>query len=754
VCGVLWLAVWFAASTDARGQEGPTVAIEVRDAASMAPVAGARGPMDGRTATASDQGRLSFADAAAGPRAVTVTADGYHPVQTTIDVGAGSVSVEVLLTRRGLKVTEAVIVVASRAETREATVPWSTTVVDRGVLDERAARTAPEMLQDQSGGWVQKTNHGGGSPFLRGLVGNQVLVLIDGVRLNNATFRLGPNQYMNTIDAYAIDRLEVVRGGGSVLYGSDALGGVVNVVTPGVRLSDGGVILGGAIAARGASGGMERTARAEGSIAGSKAGLRAGVTWRSFGDLVAGGTLGVEAPSAYDEADVDATGLWAPTSRTQVKALFQHVHQSDVPRFDQVAQRGYAVYAFDPQVRRLGYVRVDHRVGLTWLDSASVTTSWHRSEEGRVRQRRGSSLETREHDTVSTAGVSADLAGRLAPHVSWQGGIDVYYDTVRSRRRDTNLSTGTASDLRGLYPDGATRGSASAFLKLDASAGRWGLEAGTRYTRDEVRADDAVFGPTHITPDAFVGSVAARYDAGGGVWVFGSVSQAFRAPNIDDLSTLGAFDFGVEVPPGNLAPERSLSVEAGVKLRTDRVVATATAYRTGLDDLIDRERGTFDGSSVLDGQDVYRRANVGRAYVTGVDADVEWRLGRAFTLFGFCSAAYGQQTSAGVPMRRIPPVNGLAGIRHRWARGAWVETTIRIAAAQHRLNPGDVSDHRIPPGGTAGWAVANAAAAWPLGPRTWLTGGVANLFDRAYRVHGSGVDGAGRHAWLAIRTAF
>jgi len=571
------LAAWLAACAvaSAGAPQGVALTIDVRDALTRAVVPGARADVNGRSLGAAPGGeRIIIAAIPDGPQTVNVAAEGYHPVETTVQVAGRDLAIEILLTRRGLKVNESVIVVASRAETRDVETPRSTLVVDRAVLDERAARTAPEVLQDQSGGWVQKTNHGGGSPFVRGLVGNQVLVLIDGVRLNNSTFRLGPNQYMNTIDAYALDRVEVVRGSGSVLFGSDALGGVVNLVTPPVRLTDGGTDMGGSVATRFASEGMEKTVRAEGSVAGRTVGVRAGVTWRSFGDLVAGGSLGTEAPSAYDEADVDAGALWAPSPRTRVSAVFQNVHQSDVPRYDQVAQRGYAVYAFDPQIRRLGYVQLAHRVGRAWFETIKVTGSWHRSEEGRVRRRQGSPLEVRESDTVSTAGFSADAAGRVASCLTWQGGADVYHDVVRSWRRDTNLSTGVSVPLRGLYPDGATRLSWSAFAKADVSLGRWGIEAGTRYTRDAVQADDRLFGPTHISPDAFVHSLAARFDVSANVHLFGSVSQAFRAPNIDDLSTLGAFDYGIEVPPESLDPEYSLTWDAGVKVHHNRCVGS------------------------------------------------------------------------------------------------------------------------------------------------------------------------------------
>jgi outer membrane receptor protein involved in Fe transport len=105
-------------------------------------------------------------------------------------------------------------------------------------------------------------------------------------------------------------------------------------------------------------------------------------------------------------------------------------------------------------------------------------------------------------------------------------------------------------------------------------------------------------------------------------------------------------------------------------------------------------------------------------------------------------------------MRRIPPVNGLLGARYNWNHGVWIEGTLRAASAQTRLAPGDIADHRIPRGGTPGWTVVNFTAGMRVGQSLLLSGGLANLFDEAYRIHGSGIDGPGRHAWLSARFEF
>ncbi len=146
-------------------------------------------------------------------------------------------------------------------------------------------RTTPESLQGMSGVFVQKTNHGGGSAFIRGLTGNQTLLLIDGIRLNNATYRYGPNQYLNTIDPFLIDNIEVAKGTGSVQYGTDAIGGVIQLFSKDVAFSDKKKITGAGIV-KYMSGYMEKTARAALHYASPKIAFTTGVTVRKFGDLV------------------------------------------------------------------------------------------------------------------------------------------------------------------------------------------------------------------------------------------------------------------------------------------------------------------------------------------------------------------------------------------------------------------------------------------------------------------------------------
>jgi outer membrane receptor protein involved in Fe transport len=725
---------------------------QVVDAATRRPIKSARVEvLNTAIATvADDEGHFAIREIPGGASSLRGVAEGYEPALLRVaDVEDGS-HVELRLRPR-LRYDEAVVITAARQETHVQQTPRAVSVLTSEDLRRLMPRSTPEALMDLPGVLLQKTNHGGGSPYLRGLVGNHVLVLVDGVRLNNTTFRYGPNQYLATIDPEQVERVEVLRGSGSVLFGSDAIGGVINIVTKRPALSSAGVHVSGAASGKLVTSGMEQSGRLEVMASGQRTAIIGGFSARDYGDLHAGGGLGIESPSGYSEVNGDAKAIARLSARHLLTLAAQQVFQSDVPRFDQVAQRGFARYSFDPQIRRLGYARWQTFGENRWTRSITGTVSYHQSVERRDRQQQGSSTRILEQDDIGVVGASMEVRSALSRAWSIVSGVDYTRDRVGSWRRDTNVVSGTTTDRRGLYPDGATAVSAAVFTHSSIQLGETTIDGGVRFSQYEVKADDRSFGPLRIRPHATVGSIAAMHEILPGLEIVGSVSQAFRAPNVDDVSTLGAFDFGIEVPSPRLSPERSIAYEAGARLTRTNAATSVTAFRTNLSDLIDRVRGSLDGSEFYEGQRVYQRANVGEAYVRGVELESRWAILPMLDLFGHATYTYGQQITADQPMRRIPPFNGMVGSRFSTATArTWIEGTIRFAAKQDRLASGDRDDHRIPAGGTPGWLVLNLSAGIPLASLD-IVGGIYNLFDEAYRIHGSGIDGYGRAAWIGTR---
>jgi len=300
-----------------------------------------------------------------------------------------------------------VVVTANRHGSLQLKTPEAIGSLGSVTIQKYQLRSAPEALMQAPGVFVQKTNHGGGSPFLRGLTGNQTLQLVDGIRLSNAVVRYGPNQYFNTIDLFSIDRVEVLRGGGSVQYGSDAIGGTIQTFSHEAETSE-QPQWGSSVLTRFMTQGMEQTANGRVNYSGKKVAFTAGVTWRNFGDLVGGDTTGTQYPTGYKELDFDLKGKLLLTETASLTMAYQRVNQREVPVFHKVALENYAVNEMDPQLRNLAYVRLNKEHHLGILKSSLYTASFQHNEEGRNMQKNGSTTLRVENDKVRTLAFSAE----------------------------------------------------------------------------------------------------------------------------------------------------------------------------------------------------------------------------------------------------------------------------------------------------------------------------------------------------------
>lgn len=525
------------AASAASAAQSAEVQGRVIDEATGAPLAGARVellPQARLTETGSD-GTWRFDAVTPGDYAVRVTAEHFEMATVPVAASSGISFVSaVTLTRRPYYPHESVTVTARRDAARAYDVPRSITVIDAGELERRLPRTTPEALGDAPGLFVQKTGHGGGSPYIRGLIGNQVLVLIDGIRLNNATFRYGPNQYLATLDPAVIERIEVVRGAGSVLHGSDAIGGVINIVTR--RPADVGQPLAatGRASTKVVTSGMEQSGRFELAVAGPRGGLLGGLSLRNFGDLRAGRGLGTQAPSGYDEVAGDLRAD-VPLPRGQrLTFSYQHHRQDEVPRYDQVADRGFARSSFDPQARQVAYARYERASSGAWAGTIRATGSLQRTTEQRKYQHRQSDVLTIERDEVLVGGLSLDVQSRPLASVTMVSGVDYYRDSVDSRRRDVWAMTNHTEDSRGLYADGATAASLALFTHATLMRPRWLIDAGLRVSRVEVSVPESAFGSARIAPANVIGSAGALFTLVEGC----GCSDRSRRPSVRRTSTI------------------------------------------------------------------------------------------------------------------------------------------------------------------------------------------------------------------------
>lgn len=231
--------------------------------------------------------------------------------------------------------------------------------------------------------------------------------------------------------------------------------------------------------------------------------------------------------------------------------------------------------------------------------------------------------------------------------------------------------------------------------------------------------------------------------------MYGTISNGFRAPNIDDMGTLGIVDFRYEIPAYDLKPEKSINYEIGYKLSLPKFQANFAAYYMDLNQLITRTKVVGDS---IDGYQVYKKENVGEAYITGAEAAFLWKIVPGLDLNSSISCTYGQNVTNDEPLRRVPPFNGKVAATYSLNK-FFVSGELLFAGTQDRLAGGDISDNRIPEGGTPGWEVVNLFAGYQLA-FVKMKVGLENLLNEDYRTHGSGINGVGRSAWIMLNFSF
>lgn len=626
--------------------------------------------------------------------------------------------------------------------------PYATTVVEEATLRERFARTTPQALAGVPGVSVQETSYGQGSPYLRGFTGYQTLMLVDGIRLNNSTFRSGPNQYWATVDPLTIARLEVVKGPSSVLHGSDALGGTVNAIT---RDPAGyGPAYGHGERLYHRVNGADRSHVTRFEHTGTwadRTGILIGGDAKVFGDLTGGRDTGLQPETGYREWSGDAKLEHWLDDETRLVVAHQVVHQNDVPRTHRtifaVPFEGTSVgtdlrHDFDQQ-RSLTYLQV-HREG---ADDGELhaSVSWHEQDEVRHRLRTGGPDE--QGVEVGTLGTFLSVT-RPSSSGTWTVGADYYHDQV-----DSFSST---EPIQGPVADDATYDLIGAYVQDELEVARGStLTLGGRFNFARVDAR-SVLDPATDTQiaiedewSAVVGSARLVHRLGeDGPRVFGGISQGFRAPNLSDLTRLdSARSNEFEIPSPGLDPEVTTNLEVGVKTESATLATQVAVFYTILEDLIQRRpTGNVTGTGEIE----VVKENIGDGHAWGIEAEAALELGEGWSVFGGATFVEGyadnlptgSTTIQEESLDKLMPFTAQLGARWEDERH-WFEVVAVGAGDADKLSSADRGDtQRIPPGGTPAYLVFHARGGMRLSSWASLDVAVENLLDEDYRIHGSG----------------
>ncbi|MCF8317243.1 MAG: TonB-dependent receptor [Haliscomenobacter sp.] len=622
----------------------------------------------------------------------------------------------------------------------------SISILHSKALSLNSQRNTPELLNEAPGVFLQKTNHGGGSAFLRGLTGNQVLYLIDGIRINNAITRYGPNQYLNTIDRFSLERIEIVRGSGSVLFGSDAIGGVINMlsINPDVNQQK---ALSGKISTRIGSNHLEESLNGRISYKNKESWLTSGITTRSFGDLIGGKNTKLQHPSGYDEFCYDVKTNIQINKRHTIQGLLQYVHQKDVPVYHKYILENFALNKMDPQKRSLAYVGYTYTPEKGFIQNIKFTPNFQQVAESRWSKKNNSNLTTIENDTVEIFGVLTELNTlKNIGDWKWSGshGFDLYHDKVNSNRIQM-YDNSTPIFKRGLYPDDATQISYAFFTNQHIEKNKFQVTLGNRiqFLSLQIPIDNGQI--INIQPKAWVGNFYVAQSILPKLKLIYGLNTGFRAPNIDDLGSLGIVDFRYEIPNYELRPEKSAQIQIGYKWNGPKFNWETYTYYNRLKDIVVRNK---KGNETIDGYPVYIKENAENGYIMGLETNFQYILGRSLQLTGSLTYTYGQNTSKKEPIRRIPPLFGYVNIQYQKEK-YWAKLFFQLAGKQQRLAAGDISDNRIGRLGTPGWSVINISNGFNF-KKMDINLTLQNVFDKDYKFHGSGINGVGRSLILGF----
>lgn len=667
---------------------------------------------------------------------------------------------------------ESIVVTATRVPTPAFEVPALTYAESsEEVRQLHQSRTLPEALGELPGVMVQKTSNGQGSPFMRGYTGFRNVLLVDGIRLNNSVFREGANQYWNTVDPYSLGRIEVLKGPASVLYGSDAIGGAVNVLSDIPAATAPG--LSPQVLYRYAAAESSQTIRAEAAYGGDPVRARGGYSHKDYGDVEGGRDVGEQPKTGYDEQDADLRVEYDFTDRTSLALGYQYVDQDDAWRTHRtihgVSWHGTQVgsdriLTFDQQ-RQLGYLQLTHAGLGAFADTLRASASYHRQREDQYRLRSNLRSDETGFD-VGTSGLWVQLDKRWG-RTQFVYGADYYSDDVDSYGAQYNADGSIRRvSAQGPVADDATYDLAGVFGQaiIDVSPRVTATLAG-RYTHASVDArvveDPITFARYSIEDDWDDFSASARLafrPAADGPWMlYAGVAQAFRAPNLSDLTRLdSARSNEIETPSPGLTPEEFLSWEAGLKFAGERLSLQAAYFSTDGEDVIVR---TPTGRIINDLVEV-TKTNGSSSKVRGVEAQLSYQLRPQLLVFGdgfwLDGEADAFPTAGGSAVREPLDVMMPATVRlgARWTAAQprlRIEAIVEHAEAQDRLSTRDELDtQRIPPGGTPGYTVFHLRSEWQLRPFLTLSLAVENLTDEDYRIHGSGLNEPGRNVVLSM----
>lgn len=683
-------------------------------------------------------------------------------------------------------------------------------VVSSAQIKDLNAQTTADLIGNSGMVSVQKSQQGGGSPQLRGFEASRIVLMIDGVRMNNLIFRAGHLQNIITLDNNSLERVEILFGPSSTMYGSDALGGVIHFKTKDVQLSTtGSASVSGNSFIRYASVNSEKTAHADVNVGLKKFGSFTSVTFSDFDDLQMGKNKNraygeefgvrnfyvVRSPdssqdllipnenpyvqkfSGYSQVDLIQKFLLKPGEATAHSLNLQLSSSSNIPRYDRLTDRNgaglrSAEWYYGPQKRLLSSYQLTINKPSLIADLMDATLSFQNITESRHDRRFNATNRRNQIEKVNVFGFTVDLSKSIQRH-SIRYGIDLQLNELKSTAYNEDVITGGRSPVETRYPDGKNKMNVFALYVTHTH------EVGERLTlNDGIRVGYSALHSTFIDKSFFPfpfdevhqrntyasGNVGLIYRPDDWKLSF-MASTGYRVPNVDDLAKVFDTNAGESliVPNPNVKPEKTLNIDlSATKYFGDKIRLENTWYYTMFIDAIILDAFTFNGQSVVTYQGAPTRVlanqNKRQAYITGLSSTLHAEISESITAQASIVFTRGRikTDSTFAPLDHIPPTLGRISLSYQKKRFR-AETFANFNGWKriddYLLNSEDNEAYATEKG-TPSWHTLNFRFSYFAGKRFTLQVGIDNLFDLQYRVFASGINAPGRNISGTLRYNF
>lgn len=701
-----------------------------------------------------------------------------------------------------------VIVSATRWNQYGGDVPLKISTISPKTVSLQNPQTAADLLALSGEVFVQKSQQGGGSPMIRGFATNRLLYAIDGVRMNTAIFRSGNLQNVISLDPFAIEKSEVLFGPGSVIYGSDAIGGVMNfrTLTPQFSLTDDPLISGSAVT-RYATANNELTGHFNVQVGWSDFAFVTSFSSNDFGDLRMGqygpdeylrpfyverhnnddviidnNEPRQQVPTGYSQINLMQKFRYMPAKEWEFEYGLHYSSTSDFPRYDRLIRTRNGKprsgeWHYGPQIWAMNNFSLTNHQSNFFYDEMNFRAAYQFFEESRIDRDFGDTLRFRRVEQVDAYSLNIDFLKETSSALKLFYGFEVVLNDVTSTGTSENITDGATTKASARYPL-STWESYAAYITLQYRLSeQWLLQAGSRYNQFMLDADfsnNTAFFPlpftdASINSGAITGSTGFVFSPDNSFHISGNFSTGFRSPNVDDIGKIFDSEPGsVVVPNPNLDAEYAYNGELTFsKVFDDAVKLDLTGYYTLLDDAMVRRDFTLDGKDSIpyDGEMSRIQAiqNAAKATVYGLQAGFEIKLPSGFGFSSQINVQKGEEEmddGSTYPSRHAAPWFGVSRLTYQANRlylqlyaaysGEIEYDDLNIEErGKPYLYAADENGNPYSPS----WYTLNFKAMHRLSNVFTLTAGVENITDRRYRPYSSGLAAPGRNFILSIKAS-